>query len=146
MSRGAPDEGALADRLRGAGLRATAPRLAVLAELQQTPGHHGADEIADRLTQRGVSIARASVYNVLDDLVRCELVMLADAGPGRALYEVAETVHHHFVCRRCGSVVDVPCAAGRQPCLEVDLPGARIDEAQVILRGLCSECVDTANR
>jgi Fe2+ or Zn2+ uptake regulation protein len=130
----------LGDRLRAAGLRATAPRLAVLGELLASPGHHAADELADRLTERGVRIARASVYNVLDDLVRCELVMLADAGPGRALYEVAETPHHHFVCRRCGVVEDVPCAVGRRPCLEVDLPGARIDEAQVILRGLCSRC------
>jgi Fe2+ or Zn2+ uptake regulation protein len=114
----------------------------VLGELVASPGHHAADELADRLEARGVRIARASVYNVLDDLVRCELVMLADAGPGRALYEVADTVHHHFVCRRCGVVQDVPCAVGQRPCLDVELPGAKIDEAQVILRGVCASCVD----
>ena len=85
----APRPAGLSDlegRLREAGLRATAPRLAVLTELVGSPGHHAADELVDRLHARGVRIARASVYNVLDDLVRCELVMLADAGPGRALY------------------------------------------------------------
>lgn len=130
----------LGDRLRAAGLRATAPRLAVLGELLASPGHHAADELADRLEARGVRIARASVYNVLDDLVRGELVMLADAGPGRALYEAAETVHHHFVCRRCGVVADVPCVVGDRPCLEVAVPGAVVDQAQVIFRGVCAGC------
>ena len=130
----------LADRLREAGLRATAPRLAVLGELVASPGHHAADELADRLEARGVRIARASVYNVLDDLVRCELVMLADAGPGRALYESRESDHHHFVCRRCGSVADVPCIVGDRPCLQVEVPGAVVDQAQVIFRGLCPGC------
>lgn len=54
----------------------------------------------------------------LDDLVATGLVMLADAGPGRALYEVATEWHHHFVCRRCQRVIDVPCEAGSRPCLE----------------------------
>jgi Fur family ferric uptake transcriptional regulator len=130
----------LQDRLREAGLRATAPRLAVLGELVASPGHHAADELVDRLQARGVRIARASVYNVLDDLVRCELVMLADAGPGRSLYEARETDHHHFVCRRCGVVQDVPCVVGDRPCLEAAVPGAIVDQAQVILRGLCAGC------
>ena len=130
----------LSERLREAGLRATAPRLAVLGELVASPGHHAADELADRLDARGVRIARASVYNVLDDLVRCELVMLADAGPGRALYEAREVEHHHFVCRRCGTVADVPCIVGERPCLEAASPGAVVDQAQVIFRGLCGGC------
>jgi Fur family transcriptional regulator, stress-responsive regulator len=130
-----------AARLRQAGLRATAPRVAVLRELTEVPGHHSADELAQRLRARGIPIARASVYNVLDDLVRCELVTLADAGPGRALYEAHEAGHHHFVCRRCGHVEDVPCLSGARPCLQADLRGAIIDDAQVILRGICARCV-----
>jgi Fe2+ or Zn2+ uptake regulation protein len=131
---------ALTERLRDAGLRATQARLAVLGELVASPGHRAADELADRLDARGIRIARASVYNILDDLVRCELVMLADAGPGRALYEAREVEHHHFVCRRCGSVADVPCVVGERPCLDIAIPGAIVDRAQVIFRGLCAGC------
>ncbi len=92
------------------------------------------------LAARQVRLARASVYNVLDDLIATRLVMLADVGPGRALYEVADEWHHHFVCRRCRSVTDVPCGSGSRPCLEATVPGAEIDEAQVIFRGLCAAC------
>ena len=49
--------------------------------------------------------------------------------------------HHHLVCRACGQIVDVPCVRGSRPCLDADLPGARIDEANVVFRGLCPACV-----
>lgn len=128
------------ERLHAAGLRATRPRVAVLEALGEDRGHRSAEELLVILAARPVRLARASVYNVLDDLVATGLVMLADAGPGRALYEVANEWHHHFVCRRCQRVIDVPCEAGSRPCLEATVPGAVIDEAQVILRGLCADC------
>jgi Fur family transcriptional regulator, stress-responsive regulator len=50
----------------------------------------------------------------------------------------------HLVCRRCGAVADVACAAGPAPCLE---PAARlgyaIDEAEVTFWGLCADCRPT---
>jgi Fur family ferric uptake transcriptional regulator len=103
-------------------------------------GHRSAEELVSLLAAGHVRLARASVYNVLDDLAAAGLVMLADAGPGRALYEVASEWHHHFVCRRCRQVIDVACEAGSRPCLDATVPGALVDEAQVIFRGLCADC------
>ena len=49
--------------------------------------------------------------------------------------------HHHLVCRHCGRMVDVDCAAGYRPCLEVeDDFGYSIDEAEVVYWGLCPAC------
>lgn len=134
------DRAALTQRLREKGLRATRPRLETLVALAETGGHLSVDEIVALLRQRGETIARMSVYNVMADLVRAGVVMIADAGPGRALYEVAHEWHHHFVCRNCGTVVDVPCAIGKKPCLHPDFDGGTVDEAQVIFRGVCNEC------
>jgi Fur family ferric uptake transcriptional regulator len=129
------------DRLRGAGLRATAPRVAVYEALRDAGGHHGVDEIVTLVERRGECLSRMTVYNVVDDLREVSLVMCADAGPGRALYEVSDVWHHHFVCRSCGEVTDVPCLKGRKPCLMPSVPiGASVDEAQVIFRGLCQNC------
>jgi Fur family ferric uptake transcriptional regulator len=129
-----------ADRLRAVGLRATRPRVAILEALGEDHGHRSAEELVAALASRQVRLARASVYNGLDDLVAAGLVMLADVGPGRALYELADEWHHHFVGRRCRRVTDVACAAGSRPCLKASVPGAEIDEAQVIFRGLCADC------
>lgn len=130
-----------AEQLREAGLRVTRQRLLVLEALRQSGGHRSAEAVGVRLTDGGASLSRGTVYKVLDDLVRAGIVMLADRGPGTALYEIADVWHHHFVCRTCGVVIDVPCQIGSKPCLEGDLAGADIDEAQVIFRGRCPKCV-----
>ena len=127
--------------IRSAGLRATGPRVIIYDLLREAGGHRTADEVAGLIADSGQRLPRASVYNVLDDLSGVDLVMRADRGPGTAIYEVADTWHHHFVCRECGEVTDVPCAIGSKPCLDADLPGAVIDEAQIIFRGTCASCV-----
>ena len=127
--------------IRNAGLRATKPRVVIYDLLQEAGGHRTADEVAGLVADSGRHLPRASVYNVLDDLSRVDLIMRADRGPGTAIYEVSDTWHHHFVCRTCGAVSDVPCVVGSKPCLDADLPGAVIDEAQIIFRGTCASCV-----
>lgn len=124
--------------LRAAGLRVTRPRLAVHRALASLGGHHSADEVAAALDDAGVPLPRTSVYNALEALRVAGLVMQASPGTGAALYEAATEWHHHFVCRRCGEITDVPGIVGVGPSLRAELPGAEIDE--VMYRGLCARC------
>ena len=126
--------------LRAAGLRVTRPRLAVHRALARLGGHRSADEVAAALDAAGVPLPRTSVYNALEALRGAGLVMQASAGAGAALYEAATDSHHHFVCRRCGEITDVPCTVEITPSLQAGLAGAEIDEAEVIYRGLCGRC------
>ncbi len=129
-------------RIREAGLRATRPRMLIYELLQELRGHHPAETFIAKLRERGIHLSRASVYNVLADFTRAGLICLTDIGPGRAIYEVQEEKHHHFVCRMCGHVEDVPNTDGMIPCLEPELPceGYEVEMAQVVFRGLCPEC------
>lgn len=133
---------ALSERIREAGLRATRPRLAVYSALESLGGHRSADEIYDQIVSQGEPLSRGSVYNALAALTAVGLVLNADAGPGRALYETATAWHHHAVCRICGEVSDVGCAVGSKPCLSADGDWGQIDEAQIIFRGICAACLD----
>jgi Fur family ferric uptake transcriptional regulator len=136
-----------AARLRDSGLRATEPRVAVYSVLREVGGHRSVDDLVALLGARGRVIPRMSVYNVVADLTASGLVMCADTGPGRAVYEASDVWHHHFVCRECGVVIDVPCARGRKPCLVLPRAvKARADEAQVIFRGTCDACVPSPRR
>jgi Fur family ferric uptake transcriptional regulator len=133
------------DRLRNAGLRATQPRVLVYEALATAGGHRSVDEIVSLIRERGDDVTRTSVYNVVADLQAAGLAMCADTGPGRALYEVGDTWHHHFVCRVCGSIEDIPCVRGEKPCLEAPSGfGGTVDEAQVIFRGVCEACTSIA--
>jgi Fe2+ or Zn2+ uptake regulation protein len=143
VSGEAPATGELSTEIRRAGLKATRPRLLVLALLRNTAGHLPAERIIAGLAERGTPLARGSVYNVLTALSGAGLIMMADAGPGRTLYEAGTQWHHHFVCSQCGGVDDVPCATEEKPCIRPEGPAyenADIVEAQVIYRGRCADC------
>ena len=123
------------ERLRDAGLRATQPRRTILEWLDGNPGHHPADLLVDR-----TGLSKATVYHVLGQLSGAGLVLTTESGGGRMLYETSPDVHHHFVCRGCGRIIDVPCIPGAPPCLTADVPGAMVEQADVVLRGVCEDC------
>ena len=132
-----PDEPILAEQIRLAGVRVTRPRLIVLALLHEMGGHRSAEDVIDALRARRSTLPRASVYNVLNDLCERGLVMRVDTGPGGARYEASTNWHHHFVCRECGHILDVPCIVGSKPCMIPGVEGLVVDEAQVMFRGTC---------
>jgi Fe2+ or Zn2+ uptake regulation protein len=130
----------LAAHLRRAGLRATRPRLLAYRALADLGGHRSVDEVVAELRRRGQPLARASVADVVEALRLAGVVLGADAGPGGAVYEVATTRHHHFVCRTCAEVIDVPCLSGDTPCLDAGGDAGVPEHAQVIFRGVCKAC------
>ncbi len=135
----------LEERLHTAGLKATQPRLLVLRLLQKLGGHRSIDELLKELQAQGTPLPRAYVYKVIDMLVKRGIVMLADAGPGPALYEVSMTWHHHFVCTECGCIIDIPCVVGEKPCLLPDWVPGTVEETQIIFRGRCTDCLAQGN-
>jgi Fe2+ or Zn2+ uptake regulation protein len=130
------------DRLRDAGLRVTRARIAVLEALERLGDHPTADEIHASIIGTGNRVSRATVFNAVDDLTAASLVMRADAGPGAARYEAAAAAHHHFICNRCGKVLDVAVAGPTT--VATPLPGVpgRVDDTQIIYRGVCSSCLE----
>jgi Fur family ferric uptake transcriptional regulator len=136
----------IAERLRGSGHRVTKTRIAVYDALLALGGHRGADEVHSWVSGKGLGTSRASVYSALELFSRLGLAMVADAGPGRALYEAGGAWHHHAVCRVCGEVADIECVIGAKPCLEASGTWGTVDEAQVIFRGVCRKCAGDGRR
>lgn len=135
-----------AEELRGAGLRVTAVRVALL-ETVRAGDHLGVDAIADRVRGRVGHVSVQAVYDGLGALTSAGLVSRIEPAGSPARFEgrVGDN-HHHLVCRSCGTVVDVDCAVGEAPCLAAaDDHGFTIDEAQVIYWGLCPACSTTDN-
>lgn len=128
--------------LRSAGLKATSTRLSVLQALTEIGGHCSADQVYQFLATAGERVPRGTVFKVMADLSAKGILMLTDVGPGRTLYEYADEWHHHFVCRHCQTIMDIPCMEGRKPCLLPDFEFlGKIDEAQIIFRGYCKDCL-----
>ncbi|GAB1692109.1 fur family transcriptional regulator FurA1 [Krasilnikovia sp. M28-CT-15] len=131
--------------LRGAALRVTRPRLAVLTAVH---GHPHADTETIIRAVRGElgEVSTQAVYDVLRALTVARLVRRIEPAGSVPRYEsrVGDN-HHHVVCRSCGDIADVDCAVGETPCLTAsDDHGFAIDEAEVVYWGVCPACSTSA--
>ena len=130
-----------AEELRGAGLRVTAARVALL-ETVRNGDHLGVEAIAAGVRERVGHVSLQALYEALHVLNAAGLVRRIEPAGSPARFEgrVGDN-HHHVVCRSCGIVADVDCAVGETPCLIAsDDRGFLIDEAEVVYWGLCPDC------
>ena len=136
-----PTSSDLEQSLRGADLRVTRPRLAVLTAVHEHP--HADTESLIRVVRHDLGeVSHQAVYDVLRALTAAGLVRRIEPSGSVARYEsrVADN-HHHVVCRSCGVIADVDCAVNDTPCLTASNDhGFTIDEAEVVYWGLCPTC------
>ncbi len=127
--------------LRGAALRVTAPRVAVLTAVHEHP-HSDTDSILQRVRGTLGAVSHQAVYDVLRALTDAGLLRRIQPMGSVARYETrVGDNHHHVVCRSCGVIADVECAVGDAPCLTAsDDNGFALDEAEVIYWGLSPDC------
>lgn len=130
------------ESLRHAGLRVTAPRLAVLTAVLGEGQHRDADAIAGAARKRLGTLSTQAVYDNLHILEKAGLVRRIQPFGHPAHYEArVGDNHHHIVCRHCGVIADVDCTVGDAPCLEPSANhGFVVQEAEVIFWGLCPLC------
>jgi Fur family transcriptional regulator, stress-responsive regulator len=129
--------------LRGAELRVTRPRVAVLTAVFDHP-HADTGSLIEAVRDDLGEVSPQAVYDVLRALTEAGLVRRIEPAGSVARYEsrVADN-HHHVICRGCGAIADVDCAVGDPPCLTAsDDHGFQIDEAEVIYWGTCPACAN----
>lgn len=85
-------------------------------------------------------LGMATVYRTLKSLVEEGRLVVVDVPSEPQRYELAGLGHHHhFHCRSCDRVFDVPgCGLHETP---AQLPqGFKVEEHEVWLTGLCDQC------
>ncbi|HTT96197.1 MAG TPA: Fur family transcriptional regulator [Solirubrobacterales bacterium] len=127
--------------LRGADLRVTRPRLAVLTAVHDHP-HADTGSLIEAVREDLGEVSPQAVYDVLRALTDARLVRRIEPAGSVARYESrVDDNHHHIICRGCGAIADVDCAVGETPCLTAsETHGFTIDEAEVIYWGRCPAC------
>lgn len=131
-------------RLSTAGLRATRPRLTVLAGLRRYK-HVSVENLTEYVRLELGSVSIQAVYDVLAALSQAGLVRRIEPAGFPARYEdrVGDN-HHHLICRQCDAIVDVDCVAGYAACLTPDDDhGFAVDEAEINFWGTCPRCAST---
>jgi Fe2+ or Zn2+ uptake regulation protein len=130
----------VAARLREAGLRATAPRVAVLGELERNRSHPSPIEVHRLLSARHPSLSLSTVYLTIEAFAKAGLLRRVAAGGGIRVDGVVEW-HDHAVCRQCGGVFDLPARAAVPRSAPRGLPrGTRVLGARIEYDVRCARC------
>ncbi len=139
----------IGELLRAHGLRRMASRIAVLAVLESVSGHLSVAEIDQRLREclpvDAQSPDLATIYRTVTTLIDQGVLHALALENGVATYGLAAVPHHHAVCIRCGSIIEVP-AGQLASALEHAMVGSsfRLSErAGLTLHGLCPQCQAT---
>jgi Fur family ferric uptake transcriptional regulator len=133
--------------LRGAGLRSTGQRRAVLSAIHELQ-HATVDELAAHV-QRGMpEVSLSTVYRILETLDEAGLVTHAHLHHGSPTWHVVDgDPHLHLVCSDCGGVQQQPVDLAEQLVAEARAGlGFEVDLRHLVLHGRCADCAGSAGR
>lgn len=134
----------LRTRIRAAGLRCTAARLAVLGVLSRAARPLSHADCAAKLDSAGFD--RTTVYRNLVELSEADLVARVDLGDHIWRFEIRDAdaranKHAHFICVDCGEITCLPDMGVQLNRQKKDAPRAVIsDVTEVLLKGHCHNC------
>ena len=131
------------DLLKKNDLKITHHRLAILKLLDTNRTHPTADEIYQHLKKTDPGLSRTTVYNNLDTLSEAKIIKRLTICPTEHRYDFNNTMHHHFICKKCGAIYDVDfeCPQVSKIKNHVMNQGHRIDEVHGYFKGVCNNCL-----
>ena len=123
------------------GLKITGPRKIILEGIFSNQDHFCAEDLHQRLQAEGHSVSIATIYRLINELVKGRFLRPIDTGTDRKHFDPnypTNPGHYHILCKDCGKLIEFedPCLDLRERAL-VENHGFTADELQVRVDASC---------
>lgn len=103
--------------------------------------HLSAEEVAERVHASSPQVHLSTVYRALETLEEIGVLRRARLADGPVSYHLHHDVHHHALCTRCGTVVDLPASVLVPVVRTLRRDHGFVAEPEhLTISGLCSRC------
>ena len=125
-------------------LRKTPERFEILNRIydDSLPGHFDIEDLYELMRKNNYHVSRATLYNNMELLLECNLVIKHTFGSNVAQYERSynSAIHHHLVCTACGKVKEFSDANIRHAIRSKRFKSFNISHYSLCLYGVCGQC------
>lgn len=128
------------EEYRKLNMKLTPQRIAILKYLKGNKTHPSAEQVYKHVLTRFPSVSYATVYNVLNKLVKIGLLKELNIEQDKKRFDPDIHSHHHLICTRCKNIIDINVNYELIVPQE-QLSGFKVTSNHITFYGICPQCL-----
>jgi Fur family ferric uptake transcriptional regulator len=122
--------------------RKTPERYAILNLIYSSHRHFDMDSLYKAMTEQNFRVSRATLYNTMQLLLECDLVLKHQFGENLSVYERAfnNELHHHLICTSCHTIKEYKSAELKSVIQSIKIKNFTPSHYSLYVFGICNSC------
>ena len=122
--------------------RKTPERYAILNLIYSSHQHFDMESLYKLMTKQNFRVSRATLYNTMQILVECNLVLKHQFGKNLSFYERAynNELHHHLICTNCNTIREYKNAELKSVIQNRKIKNFTPSHYSLNVFGICNSC------